>query len=183
VPKDVPWATEAFGYSPDAVNLWIGNRQSTTSIHCDPYENIYTVVRGAKHFILFPPTEGYLLQERNYPRAVYTRPHPGAPLQLTPIEVDENSNEASMVSWASADPTKPIRGTMPLRVTIRAGETLYLPAGWWHHVTQSGDGPGGCGIVIAINWWYDMEMRGDKWVWLNALRRVSQKRGQYPSIP
>jgi hypothetical protein len=27
----------------------------------DPYENIYTVVRGAKHFTLLPPTEGWSL--------------------------------------------------------------------------------------------------------------------------
>ena len=95
----------------------------------DPYENIYTVVRGAKHFILLPPTEGYLLRERKYPRAMYERSHPGAPLQLTAVNVGENSNEPSTVSWASVDPTKPIRGAKPLRVTIRAGETLYLPAG------------------------------------------------------
>lgn len=28
----------------------------------DPYENIYTVVRGQKRFTLFPPTEGLLLK-------------------------------------------------------------------------------------------------------------------------
>lgn len=63
---------------PDAVNLWIGNGRSVTSIHngqcrqcqslilysdrTDPYENIYTVVRGAKHFTLLPPSEGWCLQ-------------------------------------------------------------------------------------------------------------------------
>ncbi len=68
--------------SPDAVNLWIGDEKSVTSIHSgtpsfavhreldanipllrtDPYENIYTVIRGAKHFTLLPPTEGWCLQ-------------------------------------------------------------------------------------------------------------------------
>jgi len=33
IPKDVSWATEAFGLSPDAVNIWIGNEQSVTSVH------------------------------------------------------------------------------------------------------------------------------------------------------
>lgn len=28
----------------------------------DPYENLYTVVRGAKKFTLFPPTEGWCLE-------------------------------------------------------------------------------------------------------------------------
>lgn len=28
----------------------------------DPYENIYTLVRGRKHFTLLPPTEAWCLQ-------------------------------------------------------------------------------------------------------------------------
>lgn len=48
--------------SSEAVNVWIGNGASVTSIHSDPYENIYTVIRGEKHFTLFPPTEGWCLQ-------------------------------------------------------------------------------------------------------------------------
>lgn len=197
----------------------------------DPYENIYTVIRGSKHFILFPPTEGFLLAERTYPRAAYTRsPTPGAPLVLTPfarnVELDESHDEHNSddednqsdrnadtdleqdvdmgtVSWASVDPSAaaPIKHAMPLRISVHAGQTLYLPAGtsfssllslcssfhiaasnlpmcfflgWWHHVTQSGDGPEGRGVCIAINWWYDLEMRGDRWVWLSALRRASQ---------
>ena len=68
------------GRHPDAVNLWIGNDRSVTSIHCgalirghtaiacfdqhlrlDPYENIYHVVRGCKVFTLLPPSEGWCL--------------------------------------------------------------------------------------------------------------------------
>jgi len=53
----------------------------------------------------------------------------------------------------------------PLYVSISAGDTLYLPAGWWHYVEQSRDEP-----TIALNWWYDMEMRGMSWVILHFLR-------------
>jgi jumonji domain-containing protein 7 len=59
-----------------------------------------------------------------------------------------------------------------------------MVVGWWHHVTQRGDshsdaharrGEGGeRGVCIALNWWYDMEMRGDRWVWLSALRKASR---------
>ncbi|OBZ76726.1 JmjC domain-containing protein 7 [Grifola frondosa] len=65
--------SEAIDKPPDAVNLWIGNERSVTSIHSDPYENIYTVVRGAKHFTLLPPTEGWCMKERLYPHAAYIR--------------------------------------------------------------------------------------------------------------
>jgi len=148
-------------------------------------------VRGTKHFTLFPPTEGHFLVERFYPRAIYERPFPGGPLVLTPLastsqchhdvrkeeseaDVDSNSEDdhmENMISWASTDTSAPIPGTMPIRVSVHAGETLYLPSGWWHAVAQEGEDAGGKGVVIAVNWWYDMEMRGDRWVWLSILRK------------
>lgn len=51
----------------------------------------------------------------------------------------------------------------PIEITVGSGESLYLPAGWWHYVRQSGD-------TIALNYWYDLESRGSTWVWLNLLR-------------
>jgi hypothetical protein len=33
VPAEIPWCSEALGRRPDAVNLWIGNSKSVTSIH------------------------------------------------------------------------------------------------------------------------------------------------------
>ena len=51
-----------------------------------------------------------------------------------------------------------------MTISVEAGETLYLPAGWWHHVRQSEE------TTIALNWWYDIEPRGMAWVWLNFLR-------------
>ena len=36
--------------------------------HIDPYENVYTVIRGKKHFTLFPPTEGWCLKGKTMAR-------------------------------------------------------------------------------------------------------------------
>lgn len=98
VPAQIPWASEALDKPPEAVNLWIGDSRSITSAHSDPYENVYTVVRGRKHFTLLPPTEGWTLQERMHPHATYTRPEPALPLVLTP------SDPQSQVSWTTLDP-------------------------------------------------------------------------------
>ena len=62
---------------PDAVNIWVGDGRSVTSLHkgavarkeialanedpTDPYENLYYVIRGSKTFTLLPPTEFYCL--------------------------------------------------------------------------------------------------------------------------
>ncbi|PCH41201.1 Clavaminate synthase-like protein [Wolfiporia cocos MD-104 SS10] len=168
--EDVPcenlWCSDALDKSPDAVNLWIGNSASVTSIHSDPYENIYTVVRGAKHFTLFPPTEGWCLSERTYPHASYVRSQATGQLELVPSPPGTPG-----VRWSSVlDPTNSSAlpaEVHPISITVRAGETLYLPAGWWHYVRQSE-------VTIAVNYWYDMESRGMAWVWLNFLRGLRE---------
>ncbi|KEP52386.1 phospholipase [Rhizoctonia solani 123E] len=190
VPREIPWASEALGRTPDAVNVWIGGSRSVTSVHsgavlflshpsvsylrlADPYENIYSVIRGSKHFTLLPPTEGYTLHEQRVPHAKYTRPAPFAPLEVEPIA-------DSTVLWAEVDPTlSSISDTeigAPLRVSVKAGDALYLPAGWWHHVAQSGDRQNG--VCIAVNWWYDVEMRGMTWTWMSFLRRMAAPDGE-----
>ncbi|TDL29489.1 Clavaminate synthase-like protein [Rickenella mellea] len=162
ISREISWASEALGKPPDAVNVWIGDGRSVTSIHNDPYENIYTVIRGTKHFTLFPPTEGWCMKERSYPHARYTRLTSHSPLELTPTPCG-----TPLVRWSSIqDPTDQAQlppEASPLQITLHPGDTLYLPAGWWHYVRQSG-------ITIALNWWYDVEVRGMNWVWLSFLR-------------
>ena len=67
------------------------------------------------------------------------------------------------MSWASATPaslharactTTPEDPVVPIVVEVRAGECLYLPAMWYHHVTQARDESGT--PAIAVNYWYDM---------------------------
>ncbi|PSR72924.1 hypothetical protein PHLCEN_2v11227 [Hermanssonia centrifuga] len=162
VPKDLPFITEALGSPPEAVNLWIGDSRSVTSIHSDPYENIYSVIRGSKTFTVFPPTEGWCMEERIYPHATYERSPETSELTLVP-----SPSSAPPVRWSSIqDPTDADSlpsEAHPIYITVNAGESLYLPAGWWHYVRQSE-------MTIAVNYWYDMESRGMSWVWLNLLR-------------
>ena len=46
----------------------------------------------------------------------------------------------------------------PLRVQVKRGELLYLPALWHHHVEQTPDEEGKC---VAVNWWFDMRFDHD----------------------
>lgn len=97
-----------------------------------------------------------------YPHAKYKRRGPEGPLFVCPSPPHERP-----VRWSSVrDPLNTAElpsEAQPLHITLCRGESLYLPAGWWHHVRQSG-------LTIAINWWYDMEARGMNWVWMNFLR-------------
>lgn len=98
--------------------------------------------------------------ERLYPHAKFIRS--SNTFDIVP------SQDTPSVRWSSVlDPSMPDSlpaSVSPIRVRLRPGEALYLPAGWWHYVQQAKE------VTIAINWWYDMEMRGAHWVFLNFLR-------------
>ena len=169
---------------PDAVNVWIGDERSVTSVHSDPYENIYLVLRGTKHFTLFPPTESWRMKglspvdfaldethayvtEKIYPHARYTRGAYDGTLKVIP-----SPSTTAPIRWSSIINPRDLgeigQDACPIEVTLEAGDGLYLPAGWWHYVRQSG-------LTVALNWWYDMEPRGMGWVWQNFLRGPSDK--------
>ncbi|KAM4830339.1 bifunctional peptidase and (3S)-lysyl hydroxylase JMJD7 isoform X2 [Urocitellus parryii] len=146
----VPWASEALGKMPDAVNFWLGEAAAVTSLHKDHYENLYCVVSGEKHFLLHPPSDRPFIPYELYTPATYQLTEEG-----TFKIVDEETMEK--VPWIPLDPLAPDLTQYPcysqaqaLRCTVRAGELLYLPSLWFHHVQQSH----GC---IAVNFWYDME--------------------------
>ncbi|KAK9721492.1 hypothetical protein K7432_003373 [Basidiobolus ranarum] len=154
VPEDIEWASLALDKKPDAVNFWMGDTRSTTSVHKDPYENIYAVIAGTKIFTLLPPTDYYCLHEKEYPAATWAKDHNGE-FVIKP-EVPE-----TMVPWISLDPTKPeyskfprFQYANPLTVEVNPGDMLYLPSMWYHHVAQREDSNG---RVLAVNYWYDVE--------------------------
>ncbi|GAA5904713.1 hypothetical protein JCM6882_008354 [Rhodosporidiobolus microsporus] len=179
------WAREVFGEPPDAVNVWMGGRRSKTSMHKDPYENIYLVVRGTKTFTLMPPVEGYCLHEQLFPHATYTyNPSPSPSSSSSPFSIQKSDPEL-LVPWIPVDPLAPdlaqyprFELARPMKVTLRKGDMLYLPALWYHLVEQDvGPGPSPSSAsdvqaAIAVNWWTDMRHEGHFWSTLQFVRRA-----------
>lgn len=148
------FAKLAFNKEPDAINFWMGDTRAVTSMHKDPYENIYCVISGFKDFILIPPVDVHLIPRKTYQSAVYETDKNGI-MQIKPL-FDDN-NKPITVDWVSIDPLAPDLEKYPnyskanvYRVRINAGDMLYLPAMWYHHVQQSHK-------CIAVNFWYDMD--------------------------
>lgn len=174
----IPWASEALGCLPDAVNLWIGNHHSETSFHKDHYENLYAVVSGEKHFLLLPPTDVHRMYIRNYPAAHYKYVKEKKTSKFS-LEVEEPEVQ---VPWCSVNPYPSpenmekertqfplfFNGPKPFEVTVKAGEILYLPSMWFHHVRQS---PDRLGRTIAINYWYDMQF-DIKYAYFNFVKSI-----------
>ncbi|XP_059055868.1 uncharacterized protein LOC131849767 [Achroia grisella] len=167
VDTDIHFASEAFNKNPDAINFWMGDERAVTSMHKDPYENIYCVIDGYKDFILIPPTDLPYVPYKRYPQAEFK--HDGGKWDIVPINLTSNGNsintdrtegdkcDDTKLPWICIDPLKPDYTKFPqfkqaniFKVRLNKGDCLYLPSLWFHHVRQSH----GC---IAVNYWYDME--------------------------
>lgn len=73
------WAEEVFGTGPpEAANLWMGNEWAHSSLHRDPYENLFYVASGEKIFTLYPPSHAAFLpvQTLNTKRFSFQTPGP-----------------------------------------------------------------------------------------------------------
>eukprot|EP00960_Hanusia_phi_P060733 764604-Hanusia_phi.AAC.2 len=102
VSPSIPFVDEALGYGPDAVNLWMGDAKSVTTLHKDHYENLYAVIRGEKKFTLYPPTSLPFL----YPKSYQTRKYCKEGGAWKTFEVDKDQGEA-IKSWISVNPNAP----------------------------------------------------------------------------
>ncbi|CCF32850.1 phospholipase A2 [Colletotrichum higginsianum] len=183
VPPSVPFARIALDRDPEAVNLWIGTSRSVTALHKDNYENIYVQIRGCKHFVLLPPCCQPCVNERTLMPATYARRDLGG----LALELDEASNENKDrpedgalhgVPFATWDPDHPDTNATPyshlaepVRVTLEPGDMLYLPAMWYHKVSQSCPEDGE-GFVLAVNYWYDMEFSGPLYPLSSFVRNI-----------
>lgn len=121
VHSSVSWATEALEKEPEAINLWIGNAASVTALHRDPYENIYVVIRGSKEFVLLSGILWENIEEEWMGLGRYERDVDDRKLQIVV--------EDGRVPVATWDPDK-LEKKGCVRVEVREGDILYLPALW-----------------------------------------------------
>ncbi|RYN39343.1 hypothetical protein AA0113_g903 [Alternaria arborescens] len=177
VPKSIPFARIALEQEPDAINFWLGNSYSTTALHKDNYENIYVQILGQKHFVLLPPVEAACVNEKSVLASTYTLKRNGDSSSDTfekkdmVIKVDEPEEYVPFATWdpdqRTINTTPYSQYSQPLRVTLEEGDMLYLPALWYHKVSQSCNEEG---ICCAVNYWYDLEFSGGFWSTANFVR-------------
>lgn len=97
--------------------LWVAVSGSVSPLHYDMNEGILVQVAGQKRFILWPPQ----LYESLYPHNV-NHPH-DRQSRLNCV------HRPDLSLFPDFDKAGGIQGT------INAGEFLYIPYGWWHHVS------------------------------------------------
>eukprot|EP01031_Cornospumella_fuschlensis_P037685 gene37685-45782_t len=110
----------------DAVNVWMNLQESKSTCHYDANHNLLIVVSGLKKVFLIPPSLTHLLK----PVSCLAEAHNHSDLSFEEIEL-----------IASQLPTE------TYVVTIRQGDALFIPEGWWHMVYSTA-------ATHAVNVWY-----------------------------
>jgi hypothetical protein len=98
----------------DKPRIWLGPAGSVTPLHCDYDDNLFAQVWGQKRFLLYPPHHAEFLYLHEANPALFGSPFdPGAP-DYTAFPLARHARQIECV--------------------VQAGEMLFLPAGWFHHV-------------------------------------------------
>ncbi len=107
-------------------NLWIGAAGCITPLHFDHVHNFLLQVSGKKTFVLYPPQDS---------RYLYVNP---------------KVRHTSMVDLEQPDLDRHplLLRTSPMEITLEAGDLLYMPPRWWHHVRS-------LETNISVNIWWN----------------------------
>lgn len=105
---------------------FIGPRGSVSPLHQDLPENIYVMIKGKKRITLFSPWD-----------SVY----PNSRLSKLPNHSQINAEAPDY------DRFPKLAQAQPYVVELEAGETLFIPSLWWHHLRNMEPS-------IAMNFWW-----------------------------
>ena len=158
-PPTFAFAEEAFDTGPpDAVNLWIGNENSVSSMHKDHYENLFYVCSGQKEFILCPPADVLFLHEGEYPCGTFCPNYKDKNESLTDALWHVVPDSDCHTKWIEPDLKRYQDGgysrnqfpllskSHPIKVLVSQGEMLYIPSLWFHRVSQTTE-------TVGVNYW------------------------------
>lgn len=117
-PDLVKTVSNAIDYStnpknPPEVNVWMGSRGTTATMHYDTSHNFYVPIEGNKRFLLMPPSAHELgLQPSLHPHYRHLR------------------QEKSVISHVNSN---------AMEIVVGPGDVLFIPAFWFHEVETVDD--------------------------------------------
>lgn len=128
------------GLDPTIVGrIWIGNR-TVVPAHLDHSNNLACVLIGRRTFTLFPPEQA-------------------ANLYIGPLQSAPTGAPISLVDILKPDferfPRYRQAQEHAMQATLEAGDVLFLPALWWHHVQATTP------LNILVNYWWGGSVGSD----------------------
>mmetsp|Transcript_26049 Transcript_26049/g.56630 ORF Transcript_26049/g.56630 Transcript_26049/m.56630 type:complete len:536 (-) Transcript_26049:1237-2844(-) len=139
-------------------NIWISKGKTIGCLHFDPYENLLAQIVGNKTFTLLDPSHNSRLNEGHLREAMYTYEPSNGTLSRG-LKMDSTSivNSPLDEAFYGTGLDNPSLVDIPrINCTVHAGDFLYLPSFWWHHVvsepgTQADDEHP---LNLALNYWF-----------------------------
>ena len=181
---DVPALGAEGALRRQAFNVWVGDGATTGKLHFDASEGLLTPIAGRKRVTLLPPYANEALGEGHLREGVLAsdgwRGGRGAPslsrsrltdatslvhavldLVSPPAACGDESAVLADAGLGELCPGTPANAAAAAavwsaRVVCDAGpgETVYIPAHWWHEVaSEAGPMPGGGAGSVAVNSW------------------------------
>lgn len=130
------------------------------------HQNFYAVIHGTKTFVLLPPTDSVFLPEHTFPTASVQQRQMSSSSDATDckfhsikksqLKYSAEGCPNESLSWIHLDPLSPTvlqdypsyKYAHPVYCEVTAGQVLYIPAMWYHRVSQRG-------LTVSVNYWYD----------------------------
>lgn len=137
------------------INLWMTQHFSRTNWHYDTWNNLLSLVRGRKELLLCPPVHSHRLK----PHPVYAVMPNHSKQTLPPPFDGTNTARATKADckcshMAFAPCPSELWDVPLLRVSLEAGDMLFLPEGWWHQVDTGPVTGDTLNLSIAVNFWW-----------------------------
>ena len=134
----IPHLTLGKVTSAGASNLWIGTRETRTSLHRDPYDNVFVQVSGFKYVRIYLDDQ----TEKLYSEAVMTTGAAGKnqvnAFTRSLVKDVENPDLKKFPKFAEATYFDTI---------LNPGDAMFIPRGAWHYVRS-------LSTSISVNFWF-----------------------------
>lgn len=131
----IPHLTLGKVTSEGASNIWIGTRETRTTLHRDPYNNVFVQVSGFKYVRIYLDDQ----TEKLYSEAVMTTGKNQVNAFTRSLVKDvENPNVKKFPKFAEA---------IYFDTILNPGDAMFIPHGAWHYVRS-------LSTSISVNFWF-----------------------------
>ncbi|KAI0129626.1 hypothetical protein BJ170DRAFT_282660 [Xylariales sp. AK1849] len=123
-------------------SLWAGLEPTYTPLHRDPNPNLFWQLVSGKTIRLLPPNQGQRLYAR-----VQSELGSMGNSRFRGAEMMQGPERAAFYNaiWGSESPRD------VHEATLKSGDSLFIPKGWWHSVLSTFDDGR---LNVSVNWWF-----------------------------